>query len=61
MLRRRLIACDRCSHLLLRRDNYCEACGRMTRQQSARLAVRVIPVCVILAAAVAFYISLRGH
>jgi len=60
MSRRRLIACTRCHHLLLRGEGYCEVCGSMTARQRARVAVQAIPAAAILAAIVAVYFSL-GH
>jgi uncharacterized paraquat-inducible protein A len=55
MPRRRLIACPRCHHLLLRGENYCDVCGSMTARQRARIAAQAIPAAALLAAVLVMY------
>ena len=55
MPRRRLIACTRCHHLLLRGESYCDICGSMTARQRARVAAQAIPAAAILASIIAAY------
>ena len=48
MPRYRTIACDNCGHLLLKRHEYCEVCGHMTRRARAFWVAKGIYLTVFL-------------
>ena len=60
MPRYRTIACEHCGHLLLKRDEYCEVCGRMTRRERMLWTVKVLHVVVVILAAAFVYWTLNG-
>ena len=48
MPRRRTIACDHCGHMLLKRDNECEVCGRITSRELILGIAKVVQIGVAL-------------
>jgi hypothetical protein len=54
MARHRTISCERCAHLLLRRDAHCDVCGHEARRERIRsIAGGVWFGCILLAVVVA--------
>jgi hypothetical protein len=54
MGKHRTISCDRCAHLLLRRDAYCDVCGHMARRERIRsIAGATWFACILIAVVIA--------
>jgi ribosomal protein L37E len=60
MPRYRTIACEHCGHLLLKRDEYCEACGCMTRRERILWAAKALQIAAMLVAICFVYWEVSG-
>jgi ribosomal protein L37E len=59
MPRRRTIACDHCGHMLLKRDEYCEACERMTRRERRLWMAKAFQLAVVLGVSAFMYFRIK--
>ena len=59
MPRRRIISCDHCGFMQLKRDEYCEQCGSITAREKKKIMVSFVYYTVIAIVGVGFYLYLQ--
>lgn len=60
MPRYRTIACDHCGHMLLKRNEYCEVCGSMTRRERNLWIAKTVQIAVVLVTFTFIYFKIKG-
>lgn len=60
MPRYRTISCEHCGFMQLKRDAYCDQCGRMTARERKKTLVNLVYFALLAVVLIFFYFYIQG-